>query len=146
MGLVQDGEEGCALISSSESTEIAISCWTTIDRRALEPTKDTPCPKTKKPQQDSRGCAIMIKSNPIPTGWVTHRLENDNTKEVLTLLWRFWTPHQASQPGDPTKGLGVPRESGLEGQWDLIIGLPEDWGNRNTSLGGHKQNFACTRT
>ena len=48
--------------------------------------KDIPCPKTKKPQQDSRGCTIMIKSNPIPTGWVTHRLENDNTKEVLTLL------------------------------------------------------------
>lgn len=22
------------------------------------------------------------------------------------------------------KGLGIPKESGLEGQWDLIIGLP----------------------
>ena len=38
----------------------------------------------------------------------------------------FQTPHQASQPGDPTKGLGISRESGLEGQQDLITGLPKD--------------------
>ena len=37
---------------------------------------------------------------------------------------------QASQPGDPTKGLGIPRESGLEGQRDLIIELPQDWGKQ----------------
>ena len=29
-----------------------------------------------------------------------------------------------------TKGLGIPRESGLENQWDFIIGLPEDWGKQ----------------
>ena len=40
----------------------------------------------KKPQQDGRRGAITIKSNPIPVGWVTHRLENDNVKEVLILL------------------------------------------------------------
>ena len=51
------------------------------------PRKDTPCPDTKKkPQRDSRRGAIMIKSNPIPTEWVTHRLENNNTKEVLAML------------------------------------------------------------
>ena len=33
--------------------------------------------------------AIMIKSNLISTGWATHKLENNNTKEVLALLWRF---------------------------------------------------------
>ena len=81
---VQDGGvEGLAL-SSCKSTEI-----TTIHRRTLEPTKkkDTPCPKTKrKPEQDGRKGVIVIKSNPISAGWVTHRLENNNTKEVLTLL------------------------------------------------------------
>ena len=56
----------------------------------LEPTKnkkDTLHPKTKKkPQQyDGRGI-IMIKSNPISAGWVTHKLENNNAKEVLPLL------------------------------------------------------------
>ena len=56
--------------------------------RHWNPTKkDTPCPKTKKkPQQDGRRGAVKIKSNPIPAGWVTHKLENNNTKEVLTLL------------------------------------------------------------
>jgi len=62
--------------------------------------------------------------------WMTHRLQNSNTKEVPALLWRFWTPHQASQPGDLTEGLGIPRESDLEGQQDLITGLPEDWGKQ----------------
>ena len=44
----------------------------------------------------------------------THKLESNNTKEVLPLLRRFGTPCQASQPGDLTKGLGIPRESDLE--------------------------------
>ena len=50
------------------------------------PKKDTLRPKTKKLQQDGRKGVIVIKSNPISAGWVTHRLENNNTKEVLTLL------------------------------------------------------------
>ena len=28
----------------------------------------------------------MIKSNPIPARWATHKLENNNTNEVLPLL------------------------------------------------------------
>ena len=128
--LVQEGRvEGCVLISCYESTKTATSCWTTINRRLLEPTEnDVPHKMTKKPQWDSRRGAITIKSNPIPTRWVIHRLETSNTKEVLPLLWRFRTPHQVSQPGDLTKGLEISRESGLEGQQDLIIGLPEDCG------------------
>ena len=115
-----------------ESSKIATSSWTTTDRSTLEPTKKGyPHPKTKKkPQQDSRRGAVKIKSNPIPAGWVTHKLENNNTKEVLTLLWMFWIPHQGSWLGDQIKGLGIPRESGLEGQRDLTVGLPEDWGKQ----------------
>ena len=130
--LVQDSRiEGYSLNSSCKSTKSANSCWITIDRKMLEPTekKDTLCPKTK-PQWDVRRGVIMIKSNPIPTMWVIHKLENNNTKEVFPLLWRFWTPLQASQTGNPSKGLGIPRESDLEGQWDLIIGLPQNWGNQ----------------
>ena len=130
---VQDGGvEGHAISSSCKSTKIITSCWTTIDRRTSEPTeRDTPCPKTKKKlQPDGRRGTITIKSNPIPAEWVTHNLENINTKEVLPLLWSFKTPHQASQPGDPTKGLGIPRKSDLEGQWDLITRLPQDWGKQ----------------
>ena len=50
------------------------------------PKEDSPHPKTKKPQQDDRRGTIMIKSNPIPTGYVTHNLDNNNTKDVLPLL------------------------------------------------------------
>ena len=40
--LVQDVRvEGCALICSHESSKITTRCWTTINRRTLEPTKKT---------------------------------------------------------------------------------------------------------
>ena len=102
------------------------------------PKNDTPHPKTKQqPQLEGRRGAITMKLYPTPTGWVTHRLENHKIKEVLTLLWRFWTTRQASQPGDATKGLEIPKVSDLASQWYLIIGLPEDWG---------KQILQCWRT
>ena len=118
--------------SSPPVTKITTSCWTTIDRRMLEPTKTKyPMSKTKKKlQRGGRRGIIMIKSNLIPAVWVTHKLENNNTKEVLPLLWRFWPLHEASQPGDLTNGLGIPRESDLEGQRDLITKLPQDWGKQ----------------
>ena len=125
------GDEGCAFISC-KSTKITTSYWMTIDRRMLELTKKkyTLYPKTKKLQQDGRRDIHMMKSNPIPTWWVTCKLENNNTKEVLPLFWKFSTPCQASQPGDPTKGLGIPKESDFEGQQDLITRLPQDWGKQ----------------
>ena len=39
-------------------------------------------------------------------------------------------PQQTFQPGDPAKGLRIPRESDFEGERDLITELPQDWGNR----------------
>ena len=52
--------------------------------------KDNPCPRAKeKSQWGGRRSTIMIKSNLIPTGWVTNKLKNSNTKEGLALLWRF---------------------------------------------------------
>ena len=55
------------------------------------------------------------------------------------------TPHQASQPGDPTTVLGIPRESDLEAQQDLITRLPQIGGSNDSRLGGHKQNLAKPR-
>ena len=56
----------------------------------------------------------MKKSNAIGAEWVTHKLENNNTKEEnFPLLWSFWTPCQDSHPADMTKALGILRESGL---------------------------------
>ena len=127
--LVQDGRvEGCALISSCKSTKITTSCWTAIDRRTLEPTKKRYHTSKDKLQWYGNHCrgAIMIQSNPTPTGWVTHKLENNDINEVLPLLWRFWAPHQRSQAGDLEKRLGIPREYDFEGQCNLIIGFPQD--------------------
>ena len=33
-------------------------------------------------------------------------------------------------PGDPAKGLEIPRESDFEGQWDLITALMQAWGKQ----------------
>ena len=44
---------------------------------------------------------------------------------------------------DLAKVLTTIREFDFEGWWDLITELPQHWGN---TLGGHKQNFVCTRT
>ena len=110
------GIEGCALTPSWESTGITTYCWKIIDKKTLELTKkDTPHPKTKeKPQWDGRRGAITKKSNPITAGWVTHKLENNCATEVHPLEWRFWAPRQASQPGGPATGGGIPRESDFE--------------------------------
>ena len=57
------GVEGYVLISSCESTRIATTCWTTIDRRMLEPTKKWyPMSKTnKKLQQDGKWAKSWIR-------------------------------------------------------------------------------------
>ena len=117
-GQVQDGGvEGRALTPSCENTRITTNCWTIIDRKTLEFTKkDTPYPKTKeKPQWNSRRDLVTITSNIITAGWVTHKLENTYTTEVHPLERRFWAPHQASEPGGPATGGGIPRESDFEG-------------------------------
>ena len=129
--LVQDGRvEGHVLTPSCESTGITTNCWTIIDRKTLEHTiKYTPHPKTEeKLQWDSKRGAITIQSTPIITKWVTHKLEKNYTTEVHPLEWRFWAPHQASQPGGPATRGRIPRESDSEVQWDLIAGLRQDWG------------------
>ena len=44
---------------------------------------------------------------------------------------------------DPAKGLGIPRGSNFEGQWDLIAGLPHDQGKETPLLEG-TQEILCT--
>ena len=69
-------------------------CWN-------PPKKDAPCPKTKKKlHQDGRRGTITIKSNAIPVGWVTHKLENNNTKEVYPLC-------EGSEPYIRLPSLGI---------------------------------------
>ena len=97
--LVQDGGAGLLwdslLIFSYKSTKTTTRCWTTISRRMLEHTKERCSMSRDKWRASMRwyeGC--MLKSNPILTGWATHKLQNNNTKEVLPLLWRS-EPHSS---------------------------------------------------
>ena len=63
--------------------------WNLPKNIQTEEEKKTQCPKTqKKPQWDGRWGRTMIESNP-PDRWVTHKLESNNAKEVLPLLWTF---------------------------------------------------------
>ena len=43
-----------------------------------------------------------------------------------------------SQPGDPAKGLEIPRESDFGGQRALITELPQDLGNQRLLEGTNK--------
>ena len=61
-------------------------------------------------------------------------------------MGKFQGSQQISQPGDLAEGLRTPREFDSGGQWELMAELPQDWGNRLLTLGGHKQNLVCTGT
>ena len=101
----------------------------TIHRRTLEPTQERfPTSKDKEETVTRRRRrSITIKISPIPARWETDKRESNNTKTVLPLLWMLWALCHASKPADLAKGLGIPKESDSEGQWDLITGLPQDY-------------------
>ena len=133
------GVEGHELPSSYKNTKITTKCWTTIDKKMLEPTKkDTLHPKTKKKPQDSRRGTIVIKSNLIPTEWVTNKLEDNYTTEILPQEWKFWAPHQVPQPWGLVTGRGVPRESGFEVTRVSSQKFHRTGGNGNSTIGGCK--------
>ena len=75
------------LTSFHENTKITNNCLATIDKKKKKAEiyqKATLHPRTKKkPQHDGRRGAIKIKSNLIPAGWVTYKLENNYTTEVF---------------------------------------------------------------
>ena len=124
IGLVQDNRVEYALTSPCKSTQITNSCWI-----GTTPTKKI-YPMSKRQR---KGCNKMVGGTQsyyqiqcTPSGWPT-KLESNNTKEVLLLLWRCWALCEASQPGDLTKGLGIHRESEVEDQWDEIARFSQDW-------------------
>ena len=74
----------------------------------------------------------MIKSNPIPTRWVAHKQETEIAKK-FSHYCKSSEPHvRLLSLGIQQKELGIPRESELKGQQDLITGLPQDWGEIET--------------
>ena len=118
----------------------------TYNRRMLNPPKkDTPHPKIKeKPQQDNWRGAIMIKSNPIPTGSAAHKLENDNTKEVFPLFQKFWDPTSGFPAWVSGKGTGNPQGIRLWRPVGFDCRTSTGLGETDSTLGGHKQNLVHT--
>ena len=70
---------------------------------------------------------------------MTHKLENNYTKQVFALLQNFYGPQQISQPENPTKGLRTP-----QGIW-LWKPMGYDYrtsiGRGKQTLGGYKQKL-----
>ena len=65
------GVEGCVLIFSCENSQITTSCWTTIDKRMLDPTeKRPPMPKGKgeSPTRWWEGWNHIQDQTPYPPG------------------------------------------------------------------------------
>ena len=73
---------------------------------------------------------------------MTHKFQNNYTKEFLAKLRKFYGLQQISQPEDLAKGLRTPREFDFRGKWDFYR---TSTGLGKQTLGGHKQNLVCTR-
>ena len=79
----------------------------------------------------------MMKSNPIPSGWMTHKLENNNTKEVLNPTSGFPANSQPKGPPIPR----FPRESALKASRIGLQDFHKTGETTDSSLRGHKQSF-----
>ena len=143
------GVEGYVLISSCKSTKVANSCWIIINRRTLEHTKknDTSCPKTKKKlQQDRREALSWFNQIPyLPGRWLTDWKTGEQQYQSHNL--------KCSEPHIRLLSLGTWQRD-WESPGNLALRVSRVWlqafqrteGNRDSRLGGHKQNFSWTKT
>ena len=63
-----------------------------------------------------------MNSNPIPTEYVTGEQKYQRSSPTIVKALHLTSSNPAC---GSDKGLGIPWSSDLEGQWDLIIGLPD---------------------
>ena len=70
---------------SHRKTKVTTDFHIAFAKKGLEPTKkDHLLSKTKKkPQGNGRRGTFAVQSNPIPTQWVTHKLENHYFAKVF---------------------------------------------------------------
>ena len=119
-----------------------------LTKKTLEPTKkDTLHPKTKKkPQQDGRRGAIVIKSNPVPARWANHKLEDNYTTEVIPQEWKFWAPIRFTSLGVWQQDEESLKNLALKGSGVWSQDFHRTGGDGNSTLGGCTQSLMCTRT
>ena len=77
---------------------------------------------------------------------MTQRLENNNTEEAPTLLWRLGTPHEASQLGIWQRVWESPGNLALRVSRICLQAFQRTGGNRDSSLGGYEQKLVHTKT
>ena len=121
--------------------------WITIHIKMLEPTPKTSLhPKTKQqPRHDSRLPQLLIKSNPVPTRSMTHKLQNVSQKcshRCKSSECRDSIPSLE----DGNRGRSPPENLALKlsGLW--LREFHRTWGNRNSTLGMCTQALMHIRT
>ena len=77
---------------------------------------------------------------------MTHRLANTYTTEVHPLEWRFWAQCQASQPGVRQRDEEFLKNQTLKPSGKWLQDFDRTGGNRDSTLGGHKQSSVCIGT
>ena len=134
------------LFFSCENTKIATRCWITINKKVLEPNKkDTSRPRQEAAVRWQEGC--NHNKTKFHTSWgVTHKLENNNTKEVLHC-------YESSEPHVRLPSLGIwqrvwecPGNLTLKTSGNWLQDFQRTGENRDSSLGGHKHNILGTKT
>ena len=83
----------------------------------------------------------MIKSNSIPAGCVNHNWKTILPKKFSHHCEKFMPNLRLPILRDMAKGLGIPRESNFESQWNLVTGIHRLGRYPDSTLGGHKQNL-----
>ena len=121
----QDGRvEGGALIFFCENSKTVTNCWTTIDRRMLDPTKkkDTHVQgQRRSPNKTVGGAESLLESNPIPirdaqSAQGTRGPTRDWARPAFECLSVSWIGTGQQWPGDRGSGCSRP---GRNGMWTL---------------------------
>ena len=100
--------------------------------------------KMQRKNHKSRRGRFTVQPTPTrPHWWPTNRRK---IVEVLLKEWGIWAPHWAPK----SRGLMVRKQTlrmfVFEGQWGLLSGDPEGYGNRDSTLKEHTQNLTVVET
>ena len=88
----------------------------------------------------------MIKSNPMPTEWVIHQLENNSYQRSSLTVVKVLSPTSDFPAWGSDKGTGNSQGTWPRSPVGLIIGLPQDWGKQRLQTWRAHTNLAHTKS
>lgn len=139
--MIYEEDSGVGRLSTPPFTRISkLQLFTNqLLMKRLETTRKYLQWKMQRKNHKSRRGRFTVQ--PIPTRphwWPTNRRK---IVEVLLKEWGIWAPHWAPK----SRGLMVRKQTlrmfVFEGQWGLLSGDPEGYGNRDSTLKEHTQNL-----